>query len=404
MEFIHDRINYPYFTREDLERTVGKRLNKGTPSASTIKSELLDGIYFNNKTMEHYTKKLVQKKFLNQLKQRIIDGEAEDIIEDLYRMVKILGTSNNSFLHLAGDAKEMTTKYGRNVTLLSGLFNATSLTGREEWLSGRYEVSREHRYRAENSSIPHHVALGVDSTSSCYLTQTVMYNNTDWSDKEVARARVLLKYLSDRMYHSVRGKGLTYSISMALSVSTGRVVLSISKSAQLTQAYKVVREIFNNYTQVRVRMRFSNSGHIKLTAGIHRIRRGSDRLLQGSPDLPVGGEGGDCVGPGERGQEGLPQGGGQSLQQSLHRQHRGRHHRADFSGGEEVRLSQVEIFLVTLDTLFRILPLFLDDTKTQTVVVCNSGRVEKIVNDMEEMFGLKFKLYDSFEETFLNYD
>ena len=60
--------------------------------------------------------------------------------------------------------------------------------------------------------------------------------------------------------------------------------------------------------------------------------------------------------------------------------------------------------MVTLDTLFRILPLFLDDTKTQTVVVCNSGRVEKIVNDMEEMFGLKFKLYDSFEETFLNYD
>ena len=60
MEFIHDRINYPYFTREDLERTVGKRLNKGTPSASTIKSELLDGIYFNNKTMEHYTKKAIE--------------------------------------------------------------------------------------------------------------------------------------------------------------------------------------------------------------------------------------------------------------------------------------------------------------------------------------------------------
>ena len=73
VEFIHDRINYPYFSKKDLERTVGKRLNKGTPSASTIKSELLDGIYFNNKTMEHYTKKLAQKKFLNQIfKQSVI--------------------------------------------------------------------------------------------------------------------------------------------------------------------------------------------------------------------------------------------------------------------------------------------------------------------------------------------
>ena len=250
VEFIHDRINYPYFTKKDLERTVGKRLNKGTPSASTIKSELLDGIYFNNKTMEHYTKKLAQKKFLNQLKQRIEDGEAEDIIDDLYRMVRILGTSNNSFLHMAADARALTSEYGETVAVLSGLFNASSLTGSEEWLSGRYEVSREHQYRAVNSSTPQHVALGVDSTSSCYFTQTVMYNNTDWTDREVADARVLLKYLSDRMYHSVRGKGLTYSISMALSVSTGRVVLSISKSAQLTEAYRVVRQIFNNYTQV----------------------------------------------------------------------------------------------------------------------------------------------------------
>ena len=61
---------------------------------------------------------------------------------------------------------------------------------------------------------------------------------------------MLLKYLSDRLYHSVRGKGLTYSISMSLSVSTGRVVLGMSKSAQLTGAYKAVREILKNYIQV----------------------------------------------------------------------------------------------------------------------------------------------------------
>lgn len=62
----------------------------------------------------------------------------------------------------------------------------------------------------------------------------------------------MLKYLSDRLYHSVRGKGLTYSISMSLSVSTGRVVLGLSKSSQLTGAYKAVREILTNYTQVNI--------------------------------------------------------------------------------------------------------------------------------------------------------
>ena len=60
----------------------------------------------------------------------------------------------------------------------------------------------------------------------------------------------MLKYLSDRLYHLVRGQGLVYSLSMSLSVSTGRVVLGMSKSAQLTGAYKAVREILDNYVQV----------------------------------------------------------------------------------------------------------------------------------------------------------
>lgn len=68
----------------------------------------------------------------------------------------------------------------------------------------------------------------------------------------------MLKYLSDRLYHQVRGQGLTYSISMALSVSTGRVHLSLSKSSQLTGAYKVVRDIFRNYTQVKFCYEFQN--------------------------------------------------------------------------------------------------------------------------------------------------
>ena len=53
---------------------------------------------------------------------------------------------------------------------------------------------------------------------------------------------------------------------------------------------------------------------------------------------------------------------------------------------------------------FRILPLFLDNSKTHSVLVCNNGRVDKIVDDMEDMFGLKFKLYENFEDTFLNFE
>ena len=51
---------------------------------------------------------------------------------------------------------------------------------------------------------------------------------------------------------------------------------------------------------------------------------------------------------------------------------------------------------------FRILPEFLDQDKTQSVVVCNSGRIGPIVEQMDQMFGLKFTLFDSYEDSFLN--
>ena len=62
----------------------------------------------------------------------------------------------------------------------------------------------------------------------------------------------------------------------------------------------------------------------------------------------------------------------------------------------------VDIYLINAD--FRILPEFLNSEKTQTVVVCNSGRIGKIVDDMKTMFGLEFQLYDKYENTFLNFE
>ena len=50
------------------------------------------------------------------------------------------------------------------------------------------------------------------------------------------------------------------------------------------------------------------------------------------------------------------------------------------------------------------LPLFLDNRKTQSVVVCNSGQIGPIVDDMKTMFGLELKLFDTYEDTFLNFE
>ena len=42
----------------------------------------------------------------------------------------------------------------------------------------------------------------------------------------------MLQYLSDRMYDEVRGPGLTYGVSMSLSITEGRSSLSLTRYYQ----------------------------------------------------------------------------------------------------------------------------------------------------------------------------
>ena len=146
---------------------------------------LLDGIYFDNYTLEHFRSYLPQKAFLTKLKMKIEDGNAESIIEDLYEMVHVLGVSKNSFLHVAGNVEKMTKQYGSNLPVFSKIFNATETEPNNENLNERYQMKMMSDYRDTNNNKPQHVALGVDSTRSCYMSQAVMYNNTDGSKPEV---------------------------------------------------------------------------------------------------------------------------------------------------------------------------------------------------------------------------
>ena len=63
----------------------------------------------------------------------------------------------------------------------------------------------------------------------------------------MADIRVMLQYLSDRMYDEVRGQGLTYGVSMSASVTEGRLTISLTRSSRLTEAYRTVQDILQRY-------------------------------------------------------------------------------------------------------------------------------------------------------------
>ena len=168
----------------------------------------------------------------------------DSIISELYEMVTSLARPDNALVYLATQADLLASEQGAGLDVLRDLLAGPSS---DTELDTRYVVRSEHLYRNTSANTDHHVAFAVGGTESCYLKQSASYNNTDWADPAVASERVMLQYISDRMYDEVRGQGLTYGVSLSLSVTEGRTTLSLTRSSRVVEAYNTVREILERF-------------------------------------------------------------------------------------------------------------------------------------------------------------
>ena len=168
----------------------------------------------------------------------------DSIISELYEMVTRLARPDNALVYLATQADLLASEQGAGLDVLRDLLAGPSS---DTELDTRYVVRSEHLYRNTSANTDPHVAFAVGGTESCYLKQSASYNNTDWADPAVASERVMLQYISDRMYDEVRGPGLTYGVSLSLSVTEGRTTLSLTRSSRVVEAYNTVREILQRY-------------------------------------------------------------------------------------------------------------------------------------------------------------
>ncbi len=82
------------------------------------------------------------------------------------------------------------------------------------------------------------------------MKQTVPFEIVNWEDPEIAAVRVMLQYMTDRMYDKIRGRGWTYGVSMSASVTEGRMSVSFIRSSNINNAYTEFRAILVNYTNM----------------------------------------------------------------------------------------------------------------------------------------------------------
>jgi len=197
------------------------------------------------------------------------------------------------------------------------------------------------------------------------MKQGIYYNNTDWTHKEVADLRVLLQYLSDRMYDEVRGSGLTYGVSMSVSVTEGRFSLSFSRSSRLFKAYSAVRDILARYSE--------NPDAWDST--LLDSARGSVIYAWAEKEETV---------------ENL-------LSQAMKAYVRN----TDTKYNRDFVYALGNTSTESIKNLAtRILPAFLDPATTQTVIVCNPSAVEDLVEQFQD-FDIPLTVIESLDQSFL---
>lgn len=373
IEFLRDAINFPLLTEKKVNSTAANIVNlipSMKLSATDVLRSLSDGLYFNRESNIYHTSILRQKKVLDGVLEKIKTAPGE-MITELAEIISVLARPENAFVYLATDSEELRNTYGPSLPVLHNLFNesSTSTTVERQELETRYEIPSEHRYRrGRQEARPQHVVFGVGGTESCFLKQWILYNNTDWSDSEVADTRVMLQYLSDRMYDEVRGLGLTYGVSMSLSVTEGRLTLSFTRSSRLSEAYRTFVEIIRRYV----------TDDNEWDETLADSAKGSIIYSWAEKEETVE----DLV--------------GQALKAYM-RDTDSKYNRQFVRALGRVQLDGIKAAARSL------LPTFLATESTQTVVVCNPSSVEDVIVDFKE-FGIQLSTYPSLEESFLNED
>merc|ERR1712179_736201 len=174
-------------------------------------------------------------------------------------------------------------------------------------------------------------------------------------------------YLSKRLSNEIRGKGLAYHYSMYLSVNEGRTTLRIYMASRMVDSYMVVHTTFQNYLYGKTPWEEELVESAK--GALIYFRTASEETVTGLISQAVTAYMMDTD---------------------------SKYNRVFTKSLAKVNTDDVRAVAEG------ILGQFLLPNKTQTVVVCNKGEIDQVVDNLTN-YGIDIKLYKSYEDTFLNF-
>ena len=352
-----------------INETIENMINEQAPGVESILSAIEDNMYFDNLSCIYFSGHLVQKNFLNKLKNESADN-GEKVLRDLHGILETILRPQNSFLHIAANAKKLIKHFGSDLLIFNSVFNESS-TAYNENQRKRFQLKQPHEYRRKHFDSHRHVGLGLESIKSCYLSQSILYNNTDWGLKSVPDIVTLTRYMKIiwdiemRPKDDLKATGHSSRFELNPSLSTGRIILKLNNVANLTTSYKKVKRVFRDYLQGKKPW---NETLVDSAKGLliyeWTEKEDSMRGLVNTAD------------------------------ESYFRNVDAKYNRMFIKSLARVKSESLK------SVANQILTPFLDSDSTQTIVVCNKKKMSQVAMDFAKL-GFHIKVYQSFKDTAL---
>jgi len=252
IEMLKDSVFNVVFEADRVKSICSQLLNiipGAKLKAASVVDVLSDNMWFNKESVIHHSSFLRQKNFLDGVMKQL-EEDPQPVLDKLQALVKEIVQPKGVQVYLATDVEKLSAKYGDGAYEIWRDFfprndEAFEFQKAEE-LKQKFLFVQDSTLRDPKPDMMHAIT-GIPGSESCYLKQAVPFEVRDWESKDVAIVRVMLQYLSNEMYNLIRGRGLTYGVSMSSSVTEGRMRVKFTRSSQLSEAYKVFREIIQSY-------------------------------------------------------------------------------------------------------------------------------------------------------------
>ena len=357
LSFLSDVINYPYFTTEQVNKSIMDRMNRELWEDEFI-TAIEKKLYYDKSTCIYFSDHVEQKKFLRRLK--IVDG-GKSILTDLYDIIETIARPENSFLHVAANTESLIGQFGSDLLIFNSIFNE-STSAYSENKRKRFQVKQAPEYRKKHFNSPRHVGLGLESKESCHLSQFILYNNTDWQLKSIPALRVFTRYMQNILQALVDEEMETRSwVKIYPSLSDGRIFLKLEFVDKPAAAYKEVRKVFSDYFLGEV------------TWNRTLVDSAKGRLIYKWTQNE------------------------ESLSSLVNTADKAYFRNVDVDYNRKFTKSLIRVKTKSLQSVAKqVLTQFLNSDLTQTVIVCDKGKMNEVARDFAKL-DLRIKVYQSFE-------